>query len=297
VLVERAAEGLIGMLQWIRFLRLVPTRPGGPAAEVFLNYSVTILNELNRDQPVVVTAKNLMKFASDLRYSFDTTKALRLSAGDFAMVRVEQVKGDRIRWFDAPTMKMTPAELDKRLAILLSVPPDHREQALGWFRFRFTETAVATLTPEMRERGIVDVYPAADPKSSHYFMLDDAALVNEPLGSQQAFPTGRFSFLILPPSNPVANPKQSVCGTLNVLRVRKGKQLNQPLAEAILQNQVQDHLREWTRVDFTGAVGEWTVVFWARDVTSELDRINRITECRDRLNLTLRVPYVSISED
>jgi hypothetical protein len=357
---DKAAQGAVGMVQWLRLLN-VPKLPPAVGMMKWLRPLYVKDSQAkplsDRDQWALSEIKKILeiryrrdvavKLASELKKSAEEWNDLFLEQASvpdehLGFARAVGIGGDKIFWFDdvQPDSRLlslpsedpsnhtlnafATAHLQNQLFpavictnILMKIPevkpldsslikkmekiqflhrlpeegPVPRRKALGYFKFRFTldeHDDDQDRSPEFAE-----VQVAPNPSSSYYFLLSDSSLVHERQPAENPFPVVNLRFLIVPPDNPVGNPSSPFTGPLPTNEF-KWKQLNDPLEETLLLGQIRHRLQLWKELELTGAVGDWTMYILATDVPNEAKRLKRITDCKKKLKVTLRIPYIEV---
>src|SRR5439155_26828692 len=124
VRLRRAAEGLVGMLQWLRLVG--QANPAVESVNEFVaeNYTV-VVNILHSKSSVELIREKLRTVAK---------KVTKAATGvdlesPFFVYRFGHNKGQIVEWLDQPLGRLRDVEF-------ADVPPDLRHQVVGRFRYR-----------------------------------------------------------------------------------------------------------------------------------------------------------------
>lgn len=294
---DHMAGDLIGMLQWMRLLNITAKRSGiakNPNVEDKDRYVsdrfADILWLLHGPDSPETIAEKLGKLADGLVDLF--ADELDIPEENLLLARAVAINPKTIRWFDGKPAPGLPNEPPSD-AVLRELPEELRPRALGYFRFRFT------LKPEKRPDAVEfsRVNKASDPSASYYFFFKESSLIRErPLG-KPGLAIDDFRYYVVPSGNAVANPGLPLSAPSEGLSLlgKDGKQLYDQIEEQPTLDQIRDKkLKFWRKNHLAPALGDWTIFLLESTPLAEHERQQRIEECRDRLILTLRIPYLQV---
>ena len=151
------------------------------------------------------------------------------------------------------------------------IPKPLRKRVLASFRFRFTTDGD---DDEKVSPGFANVKNAPD-DHSYFFLLGDAKLVKDPVCPVKS---DNLEYLIIPPANASPNHRLAIAGR------REAPSLWPPIARDLADvfgeddsiKAIKDRLGLWRDYPLKGAVGDWTIILLATNVSGEESRLRRV---------------------
>jgi hypothetical protein len=316
LVLDRMAGDVVGMIQWVRLLNLAPQQYTGDKNRYALDQFTKVLELLGGAGEPREVGQSLNALAEELKETLD--KELHIPPENLRFVRAVAIDPKLLHWVaavDEPATDVFPEgntacmtdpyfvwlqRNDERgfqklrdQEMLQQLPRPLRRRALGYFRFRFSLDPRITLGGSPGFAGVAKAPSALD---SFYFFLQESSLVRErPLG-QPGLPIDDLRFFFVPSRFAEPNPGLPLPAPLDraYTQQSEGKQLNDQLEEEQRLSEIRNRLRFWRGFRLTPAVGDWTVFLLESTDLAEAERLARVQQCRDKLVLTLRIPYLQV---
>jgi len=272
--IDRAIEGLIGELRWIRFLRI-------PCPPKFVIEHLDDLAQLSMRRDINTVFSELRMINIRLtRKVADAKLTVEPRTSGTDIVKGTNVNTGRgITWLD-------PDRQDEaRIEAVLPLPENLRDKAIGYFVHVFgSNNGIGLQTESYQNSPNTPPTLPADDKSDCYLVVNHATIF-----LRQQPPTGVaaniLQFLVIEQGPAMPNPESSVASTIRFYPVNTsttgvvGRQVIEPLS-------IQNHLNtvaelvngRWKDVQFSGAYGRRAVFLFENgfDKRTERDRAKRI---------------------